>query len=283
MALVRLLDADTPIVVHVDAASVRQSPYYSLVHDAITGTLNEREQGEFGRVMQLLDLTDHIVLGFNPVGDTGMIIFRGTYEPSHIELLNPPEGQFTHRTHHLRGNERARGAVTSDTMILGSTASVHRGLDRLDGLAPATGPTQAGFLEAAGPAHLGERHASAVVLFTAEMRERMGHGDVEDALRESALSAGGSLDARNGIRVSGYFTASAEGTIQLLARHLREAMAEAQGDMMLASLGLSVLVQQIEIEEQGTDLLVEFHLDDSQVRDLVDRFGPLLQALLGMT
>jgi hypothetical protein len=283
MSLVRLLDADTPIVVHVDADGVRHSPYYALVHDAIVRTLGEREQAQFGRAIQLLDRTDHIVIGLNPAAQGGTFILRGAYEPSDIETLNPPAAQFTHRTHQLRGDERVRGVVTSDSIIVGSVASVERALDRIDGLLPATGPTLAGFAEAAGRAHLGERDASAVVLFTAELRERMGHGDVEDALRDSALSAGGSLDARNGIRVSGFFTASTEGTITLLARHLREGLAEAQGDMMLATLGLNVLLQQIQLEEQGTDLMVDFHLDDSQVRDLVDRFGPLLQALLGMT
>ncbi|MEZ4328386.1 MAG: hypothetical protein R3B40_24395 [Polyangiales bacterium] len=281
--LVRLLDADTPVVVHVDTASVRQSPYYSLVHDALLNTLSEREQGEFRRVVQLLDRTDSIVFGMDPVHDSGAVLFRGAFEPQHIELLNPPEATFTYRTHTLRGDERAQGIITADTFVVGSTEVVHRVLDRLDGLSPATGPTLGGFAEAAGRAHLGERDASAVVLLTAEMRERMGRGDVEDALREAGLSFGGSLDARNGIRLSAFFTASSEGAVQLLARQLREVITEAQQDMTLAMLGLSVLLQQIQIEERGTDLLVEFHLDDAQVRELLERFGPLLQAVLSMT
>lgn len=279
VALVRLLDADTPIVIHVDADGLRQSPYYTLIHDAVLNTLSEREQGEFGRVVQLLDRTDHIVIGIDPADDTGVFLFRGAFEANSLDLLGAPTDTFTYRQYTLRGDERALGAVTADTIVIGSAEAVHRGLDRLDGLAPATGPTLAGFAEAAGRAHLGERDVSAVVLLTAEIRAHMGRGDVEDALRESGLSAGGSLDARNGIRVSGFFTANSEGAVRLLAQQLREGLAQAQGDMTLAMLGLGVLVQQVDIQEQGTDLMVEFRMDDTQVRDLVERFGPLLQAL----
>jgi hypothetical protein len=280
VSLVHLLDADTPIVAHVDMDGLRQSPYYALVRDAIMATLGESDRAELTNVLQLLDRTDHIVVGANPTQEQGVILLRGAFEPSHIELVQPPDGHFTHRQHALRGNADSRGVVTADTMILGATEPVLRALDRLDGLLPATGPTLAGFPEAAGRAHLGERDVSVVVLLTEEIRRGFGQGDVEQQLQQSGLSAGASLDARNGIRLSGFFTASTEGAVQVLAGQLREALSEAQGDMTLAMLGLSVLLQQIEITERGTDLLVEFRLDDQQVRDVLERFGPLLQAFL---
>ena len=251
VSLVHLLDADTPIVAHVDMDGLRQSPYYALVRDAIMATLGESDRAELTNVLQLLDRTDHIVVGANPTQEQGVILLRGAFEPSHIELVQPPDGHFTHRQHALRGNADSRGVVTADTMILGATEPVLRALDRLDGLLPATGPTLAGFPEAAGRAHLGERDVSVVVLLTEEIRRGFGQGDVEQQLQQSGLSAGASLDARNGIRLSGFFTASTEGAVQVLAGQLREALSEAQGDMTLAMLGLSVLLQQIEITERN--------------------------------
>lgn len=283
VALLNLLDADTPIVAHVDMDGLRQSPYYPLVRDAIMATLGESEQNDVRNALIVLDRTDHVVVGMNPTQEQGVVLLRGAFEPSHMDLLDPPDGQFAHRQHALRGDDNSRGVVTQDTIILGTTEPVLRALDRLDGLLPATGPTLAGFPEAAGRAYLGQRDVSVVVLLTEEIRRGFGQGDVERALQESGLSAGASLDARNGIRISGYFTASTQGAVQVLAQTLREALSEAQGDMTLGMLGLSVLLQQIEITERGTDLLVEFHLDDQQVRDILDRFGPLLQAFLGLT
>lgn len=280
VALVRLLDAETPIVVHVDMDGLRQSPYYPLVRDALLATLSEREQSELRNVLVVLDRTDHLVVGANPTQEQGVVLLRGAFEPSHMDLLQPPDGQFTHRQHALRGDDNSRGVVTQDTIILGASEPVLRALDRLDGLLPATGPTLAGFAEAAGRVQLGERDVSAVVLLTEELRRGFGSSDVEQALQQSGVSAGASLDARNGIRLSGYFTASTEGAIQVLAQTLREQLASAQGDMTLAMLGLNVLLQQIEITERGTDLQVDFRLDDQQVRDVLERFGPLLQAFL---
>lgn len=280
VALVNLLDADTPIVAHVDMDGLRQSPYYPIVRDALLATLSGGERTDAENVLQLLDRTDHLVIGTNPTHEVGVFLLRGSFQASDIERIDPPDGQFTHRTYTLRGNEQARGVATPDTMVVGSVELVHRALDRMDGLLPATGPTLAGFPEAAGRAHLGERDISAVVLLTDEMRSRFGTGDVEDALRESGLSAGASLDARNGIRLSAFFTANSEGAVRVLAQTLREGLSEAQGDMTLGMLGLSVLLQQIEITERGTDLLVEFHLDDQQAREILERFGPLLQAFL---
>ena len=283
VGLVRLLDADIPVVGQVDMDGLRQSPYYPPVRDALLATLNEREQGELRNVLTLLDRTDHIVVGTNPVADVGVFLLRGSFEASDIERVNPRDGQYPHRQYTLRGSERVRGIATPDTLILGSTELVHRALDRLDGVLPATGPTLAGFPEAAGRARLGEADLSAVVLLTDELRRGLGTGDVEQALQESGLSVGASLDARNGIRISAFFTASTEGAVGVLAQALRGGLAEAQSDMTLSMLGLSVLLQQIEITERGTDLLVDFHLDDQQVRDVLDRFGPLLQAFLGLT
>jgi hypothetical protein len=280
VALVRLLDADTPIVGHVDMDGLRQSPYYSLIRDALMSALSETEQGELGSVLTVLDRTDHIVIGGSPALRQAVVLLRGSFESNHLEALGPPDGQFAHRTHQLRGDTRSSGVVTADTMILGATESVLRALDRLDGLAPATGPTLAGFSEAAGRVQLGERDVSAVVLLTEEIRQDFASSALGAEVLQNGLSAGVSADARNGIRLSGFFAASSEGAVHALAAELRAMINAARGEAVLAMLGLSALLDQIEITERGTDLLVEFHLDDQQVRDLLQRFGPLLQVVL---
>ncbi len=281
-ALLDIVIPDAPLVIHVSVDGLRQSPYYTLVRDTLLAALSASEQEEANAILQLVDRIDHAVVSANPVREQFLLTLRGSFEPADLDRLNAPADTFTHRTHTLRGDDDARGLIVEQhTLMVGSVAEVTAALDRYDGLAPARGNQLGGFAEAAGRVHLGERDVSAVMMLTEEVRNNFGHGDVEDALRESGLSAGGSLDARNGIRVGGFFTASTEGAVQVLGAQLQGELSRAQQDTSLAMLGVAVLLQQIHIRQEGTDLLVEFQLDDRQVRDVLDRFGPLLQGILG--
>jgi len=114
------------------------------------------------------------VWGFAP-GDpihapSDLVALRGRYQVSDLDALGQLPEAAMYREHSLRGDagDTAQWAtvVHDDTLLLGSMAALHDGIDRLDGIFPGSGPTRPGYAEAAARARLGERDFSLVVVFT---------------------------------------------------------------------------------------------------------------------
>lgn len=282
--VLQLLHPNTPIVLSADMDGLRRSPYYQPVRD-LAGALDEREQHDVGILLSLLDRTDHFVVGFDPFGggdDETLIALRGAFEPSHLDVFSEFRETEPYRNHVLRGRGSEWAVVpSSDTLLFGQQGQVHDGLDRLDGIFPGSGPSRPGFVEAAALAQLGERDLTAVWIFTDEMRAEMGEGHVEHVLHENGVSAGMSLHFRDGVQFNGFVTTNDAAAVPVLAHALREALAELPGEPVIVALGVSAILEQVQITEQGTTLVVEANATDDQVRTVIANVQQFLAAANG--
>jgi hypothetical protein len=270
--VLHLLHPDTPIVLSANMDGLRRSPYYQSARD-LTGALSDSERRDVDTLFQLLDRTDHFVVGFDPFGegaDDTLIAARGAFEPSHLDVFTEFTEREAYRNHELRGRGSEWTVVPStDTLLFGQLAQVHDGVDRLDGIFPGAGPTRPGFAEAAALAHLGERDVTAVWIFTEEMRASMGEGHVEHVLHENGVSAGMALHLRDGLEFEGFVTTNDAAAVPVLAHALREALAELPAEPVVAALGLSAVLEQVQIAEEGTTLRVSLRATDDQVRTVL--------------
>lgn len=282
--VLELLHPNSPIVLSVDMDGLRRSPYYQPVRD-LTSFMSESEQRDTGILLSLLDRTDHFVAGFDPFGggaDETLIALRGAFEPSHLDVFSEFTETEAYRNHALRGRGSEWTVVPNgDTLLFGHLAQVHDGLDRLDGIFPGSGPTRPGFAEAAAQAQLGERDLTAVWVFTDEMRAEMGEGHVEHVLHENGVSAGMSLHLRDGVQLRAFVTTNDAAAVPVLAHALREALAELPGEPVVVGLGVSAILEQVQITEQGNTLVVEVNVSDDQVRALLANVQQLLGSANG--
>lgn len=282
--VLQLLHPNTPIVLSADMDGLRRSPYYQPLRD-LTGAMSESEQRDVNTLFSLLDRTDHFVVGFDPFGggdDETLIALRGAFEPSHLDVFSEFNETGTHREHTLRGRGSEWATVpSSDTLLFGQLQQVHDGLDRLDGIFPGSGPTRPGFAEAAALAQLGERDLTLVWVFTDQMRAEMGEGHVEHVLHENGVSAGMSLQLRDGVQFNGFVSTNDAAAVPVLAHALREALAELPSEPVVVGLGLAAILEQVQINEQGNTLVVELNVSDDQVRAVLAQLQGLIQASSG--
>ena len=281
LTLGQLVTSDAPIRFHANVASIRQSPYYETVVTLLRGAIPEREAGDAQTIVNLLEQTDHLHAGLFMSGNRGMIAMRGRFSEADLDRIEAPRTSTLIRQHAIRGDDEVSFVVLgSDTLLFGAPADIAGAVDRFDRVAPATGPNLAGFEAAAARVGFESHDMSAVIMLTEEVRRQFGRGQLEETIRDHGVAAGIAINVRDGLQVDAFFEAGTTGAIQYLAGVARDLLAEARQDMMLAALGIAALLQQVEIEEQGTTLNVTFALDDQQVRDVLERFEPILDALV---
>lgn len=279
--VIQLLHPNTPIVLRASMDGLRRSPYYQSVRD-MDRAMSEREREKLATLFHVLDRTDHFVVGFEPFGsgpDDTLIALRGAFDAHTLDVFGEFEATEMHRTHALRGRGSEWAVVPgSDTFLFGQLEQVHDGLDRLDGIYPASGPTRPGFAEAAALCELGEHDLGAVWVFTDEMRAGLGEGHVEHVLHENGVSAGMSLDLRDGAHFRGFVTTNDAAAVPVLAHALQEALAELPSEPVMVALGLTAILEQVQITEEGTTLRVELRATDDQVRGLISNVQQFLVA-----
>ncbi|MBK6577299.1 MAG: hypothetical protein IPG17_14055 [Sandaracinaceae bacterium] len=279
--VLQLVHPNTPMALHVNMDGLRRSPYYQELRD-MDSALSERERQNVGKLFQLLDRSDHFVVGFDPFGsgpDDTLIALRGAFESSHLDVLDEFDELATHREHALRGRGSEWTVIpNADTLLFGQLEQVHDGLDRLDGIYPASGPTRPGFAEAAALCELGQHDVGAVWVFTDEMRAGLGEGHVEHVLHENGVSAGMSVDLRDGVHFRGFVTTNDTAAVPVLAHALQEALGELPSEPVMVALGLTAILEQVQITEEGTTLRVELRATDDQVRGVISNFQQFLQS-----
>jgi hypothetical protein len=281
LPVIQLLHPNTPIVLSASMDGLRRSPYYQTLRD-MDRALSERERENVGKLFHVLDRTDHFVVGFEPFGsgpDDTLIALRGAFDANTLDVFGEFEATEMHRTHTLRGRGSEWAVVGgADTFFFGQLAQVHDGLDRLDGIYPGSGPTRPGFAEAAALAELGQHDIGAVWLFTDEMRAGLGEGHVEHVLHENGVSAGMSADLRDGVHFRGFVSTNDAAAVPVLAHALQEALGELPGEPVMVALGLTAILEQVQITEDGTTLRVELRASDDQVRGVISNFQQFLQS-----
>lgn len=283
--LTQLLHPSTPVVAFVDMDGVRQSPYYAPLRAALE-VIPAAERAELERLMTILDRSDQLVWGYDPGSRqealVNLVAFRGRFEQGDLSRLGPLPETATYRDHTLHGDGTHWAAVANgDTLLIGTSESVHDALDRLEGIFPGSGPTRPGYAETAAEARMGSRDLSVVVLFSEELRAGLGDGDVEHVLRLNALHAAGSAHFRQGIELDAFLTTNDARAVQLLAHELRDALTEAQDDMGLTAVGATGLLRQVQVTEDGDTLRVSLRATDDEAQALVDNLGSLLRTLFG--
>ena len=281
MSLALVVSPDAPIVMHIDVDGIRQSPYYQIARDMIPPD----QEADVAQFLSVLDKTDHVRIALF-AEERGILAARGNYAPADFDLLmnmmGAPTTTFPHREHTTRGDDGARAVlVGEDTFLLGTTNEVHGAIDRLDGVASARGSSLAGFSQAAQRVRLGEADISAVVLFTPEVRGIFRGSGAEQELAQNGVAAGFGLGMRDGVQLEAFFEASSEGAVRAVAAEVTRQLDAIRSDVMLGAMGISALLEHLQLRENGTTLEVEFRLDDAEVRRTIERFQPIVQGMAG--
>jgi hypothetical protein len=75
---------------------------------------------------------------------------------------------------------------------------------------------------------------------------------VEHVLHENGVSAGMSADLRDGVHFRGFVSTNDAAAVPVLAHALQEALGELPGEPVMVALGLTAILEQVQITEEGT-------------------------------
>jgi hypothetical protein len=252
----------------VDVRTLRSSPLVTRIDDVLEPIMDERSRD----LRALLDRVDEVAIAYHhgrmEGGDEALVVVgRGSFTEHDLGTLGRDHTSGAHREHALRHDDGMSLALAGDhTLAFGSEALVLAVLDRLDGLAPATGPTRPAVLDAARRVELGQH----TVTYAAEVSETF-RADLSANLsaRGAALSVGGRLDLGSSLVAHGFGLFSEPDMAREVVAQILAKLAEGAGEPQAAEMGMLDIINALDVRADGAVVLADITLDHDTLERIV--------------
>ncbi len=280
------LPADTYLLVEVDVARLRTSPYYPMVVEALKAT-DEIDAQREDLLHTLAERTSRIWFAGVPTapgrgGDLGCIIVQGDYDPGQPEAAlrqmvpNPEDLQQTEVAGHMalesRGGMMAQ--LTERAWIIGPPDRVKPLLlDPPGNFAAASDPAWAQARQWL-PADAG---ITLVALGTDALRYDMAHeSPMDDATAAHLRAAGVAFDAADGLDVAGMVLMDDGAVAESVVQWVDATLAQLAQNMIVSMLSLGPILESVDARAEGTVAGARLHVADGEVRRLLGMLPNML-------
>lgn len=294
--LLALVPANPAVVVRVDVAAVRGSPYWSTISGWV-GILAGQMDGPADDLTRLLERTDELVWGIwdSEGGDDVLILARGSFQPGELEqvfrqaateagetvLEKRVEGFGLLATRRVVG-----GHLDARTWITGPLARARAAIAASAGREPGL-RSGAAYRAIAGDVGF-EGGAVAVVgeltpMMRAEAAQTAEHGGDEGRIAQLVLGfrqGGARVDVRDGLVVTALGDASSAQAASAAAEFVRS-QAQAFGSSIPAMmLGVAPVLSRVDVQVRGTRATGSVRASDAEVRSILARLDGFVRVAL---
>ncbi len=294
--LLALVPANPAVLVRVDVAALRASPYWSTMSGWV-GILAGQMQGPADDLTRLLERTDELVWGVwdSDDGDDVLILARGSFQPGELEQVfreAATESGETVRDKRVDGfgllatRRVVGGHLDARTWITAPLARVRASIAAGTGRAPGLRSgaayravaTEVGF-DGGAVAFIGE----VTPMVRREAAQTAEHGGDEGRIAQLVLGfrqGGARLDVRDGLAVTAVGDATSAQAAASAAGFVRSQAQEFGSSIPAMMLGVAPVLSRVDVQVHGTRATGSVRASDAEVRTILARLDGFVRVAL---